>query len=182
MKNIEVEIRSFVHVEKFKELLAFFKTEGSFNNEDFQETIYFDCPQDFRIQKNNTYAKLWYKAGELHDEQREEIKIKFAKEDFENCLLMLKKLNFNEDIKWHRTRYTFDWQDIKVMLDHTKGYGYIVELEKAITENQENALKDLKTKLSLLNVTQTPKQKFDNKFKYYKAHWRTLIADHDATA
>ena len=74
-ENIEVEIRSFVTKEKYEELLEFFKKNTKFVKEDFQETHYFDCEQDLRIQKNNKGSKIWLKKGELHDDAREEIEI-----------------------------------------------------------------------------------------------------------
>ena len=40
--NIEVEIRSFISKERYEELLEFFKKEGKFISEDYQETYYFD--------------------------------------------------------------------------------------------------------------------------------------------
>ena len=53
MKNIEVEIRSFVAKEKYEGLLEFFKKEGELVSEDYQETYYFGTDEDLRIQKNN---------------------------------------------------------------------------------------------------------------------------------
>ena len=80
--DYEVEIRSFVSKEKYFELIDFFKKYASLINEDFQETIYLDCPQDLRIQKNSFYSKIWLKKGKMHDEQREELEIRFKKDDF----------------------------------------------------------------------------------------------------
>ena len=51
--NIETEIRSFITKEKFEELLDFFKKNASLVKEDYQETFYFDCDEDLRIQRNN---------------------------------------------------------------------------------------------------------------------------------
>jgi len=73
MNNIGVEIRSFISPEKYQELLTFFHKEGVFLHEDNQETFYFDAKQDLRIQRSNTYSKIWLKKGKLHDEHREEI-------------------------------------------------------------------------------------------------------------
>ena len=86
--NIETEIRSFISKEKFEELLDFFKKNASLEKEDYQETLYFDCDEDLRIQRNNFLSKIWMKKGKIHDNYREEIKIKCDKNDFEN----LKKL------------------------------------------------------------------------------------------
>jgi len=61
--NTEVEIRSFITKEKYKELIEFFNKEAEFVNEDYQENYYFDTKEDLRIQKNNFFSKLWMKKG-----------------------------------------------------------------------------------------------------------------------
>ena len=57
MSNIEVEIRSFLTKDRFDKLLEFFKLNAKLDKEDYQETYYFDCEQDLRIQKNNLGCK-----------------------------------------------------------------------------------------------------------------------------
>jgi predicted adenylyl cyclase CyaB len=174
--QIEVEIRSFISKEKYSELLKYFKENSKFINEDYQETFYFDSKQDLRIQRNNFFSKIWLKKGNLHDEKREEIEIKFPKEDFEKLEKLFLSLGYNIEIKWFRTRNTFKYEEISVMLDYTKGYGYIIELEKLSSkENQEQALSLLKEKLNKLNIKLTPKEEFDKKFNYYKENWKNLI-------
>ena len=176
--NIEVEIRSFISPEKYQELLAFFHTEGQFLHEDHQETHYFDAEQDLRIQRNNTHAKIWLKKGKLHDEHREEIEIKFDKDNFETLEKLFLTLGYNTNIKWFRKRHTFEWQGITVMLDYTKCYGYIIELEKMSSEEEkEQALSLLKEKLRRLNIPLTSKEEFDAKYKYYKENWQRLVKE-----
>jgi len=63
--NVEVEVRSFISKEKYVELLEFFKHNAKLVKEDDQETFYFDCAKDLRIQKNNTYSKIWLKKGKM---------------------------------------------------------------------------------------------------------------------
>ena len=172
--NIEVEVRSFISKEKYEELLEFFKKEGKFVNEDYQETLYFDTKEDLRIQKNNFFSKIWLKKGKIHDDYREEIEIKFDRNDFEKLKKLFLILGFNVEIKWLRKRYTFKWQDMDVMIDYTKGYGYIIELEK-ISSEKEKTLKLLKQKLKILNISLTPKEEFDKKYNYYKENWKSLI-------
>ena len=178
MNNIEVEIRSFISAEKYQELLAFFHKEGQFVSEDYQETYYFDTEQDLRIQRNNTHSKIWLKKGKLHDEHREEIEIRFGKEDFEMLEKLFLALGYKINIEWFRKRHTFDWQGIKVMLDYTKGYGYIIELEKMSSEaEKETSLSLLKEKLHLLNISLTSKEEFAAKYKHYKEDWRKLVKE-----
>src|SRR3989344_1532055 len=178
MKNIEVEIRSFISAERYRELLAFFHKEGAFVDEDYQETYYFDAEQDLRIQRNNTHSKIWLKKGKLHDEHREELEIKFEKNNFEMLEKLFLTLGYNTQIKWFRKRHTFEWQGITVMLDYTKGYGYIIELEKMSTEEEkEKSLGLLKEKLQILNISLTLKEEFETKYKHYKENWKRLTVE-----
>lgn len=176
MKNIEVEIRSFITKENYEELIRHFKKHGEFLGEDYQETYYFDCPQDLRIQKNNSFSKIWLKKGKLHDDSREEIEIKFRKEEFETLESLFLALGYNVEIKWFRTRHRFKWSDIKVTIDFTKGYGYIIELEKmSDKKNADSTLRLLKQKLKELNIDLTPREEFEKKFRYYKENWKELV-------
>jgi len=173
---IEVEVRSFITKEKYDELLEFFKKNAEFVKEDYQETYYFDSDADLRIQKNNFFSKIWLKKGKIHDDFREEIEIKFKREDFENLEKLFLDLGFNVEIKWFRKRYHFKWEGIDVMLDYTRGYGYIIELEKISNEEEKaDIFKMLKNKLKIIDVNQTPKEEFDKKYKYYKENWRKLV-------
>lgn len=175
-KNIEVEIRSFISKEKYKDLLEFFIQNAELVKEDFQETHYFDCEQDLRIQKNNFGSKIWMKKGKIHDDAREEIEIKTNKKDFKNLENLFKNLGHNIEIKWLRDRKQFNWQGIKVCLDYTKGYGHIIELEKIGNEsNKEEILQELKQKINELGVEITPKEEFEKQYNYYKQNWRELI-------
>ena len=176
--TVEVEVRSFVTKEKYEELLSFFRNNAEFVNEDYQETFYFDSKEDLRIQKNNFFSKIWLKKGKMHDESREEIEIKFGKSEFEKLEKLFLSVGFNVQIKWFRTRHTFKWQGVDVMVDFTRGYGYIIEIEK-ISEEQEKdkTLAMLKEKLEQLGIKQTPKEEFDAKFKHYKEYWQKLVAE-----
>ena len=174
--NIEVEIRSFITKENFERLLKFFRENSELVKEDFQETLYFDCEQDLRIQKNNFGAKIWLKRGKIHDEAREELEVKINRVDFENIKNIFLSMGLDIEIKWLRDRKQFNWDGIKVCLDHTKGYGYIIELEKITNElEQGKVLEELKQKLRELNILLTPREKFEEKFDYYKRNWRNLI-------
>ena len=174
--SIEVEIRSFISEAQYNQLLDFFKQNAVIVKEDFQETHYFNCPEDLRIQKSNSRAKIWVKKGNIHDEAREEIEIIINKEDFEKIANVFKNLGYDVEIKWLRDRKQFDWNGIKVCLDYTKGYGHIIELEQQCTEEEkERTLENLKEKLNELNISLTPKEVFDETFRYYKENWRRLI-------
>ena len=176
MANIEVELRSFISEDQYKDLMERFKKEANFLGEDDQITYYFDCPQDLRIQKNNNFSKIWLKKGKIHDESREEIEIFCKKEDFEKLEKLFLTLGYKIEIKWFRKRNTFKWDDIKVDLDFTKGYGYIIELEKITTEEKkEKVLRYLKEKIEKLGITITPREEFDKKYQHYKENWKKLL-------
>lgn len=182
-KNIEVEIRSFIDEAKYKELIERFKKEAQFLGEDEQVTYYFDCPEDLRIQKNANYSKVWLKKGNLHDDHREEIEIRCAKDDFEKLEQLFLTLGYMPQIKWFRKRHSFKWAclpegmgEIEVAIDCTRGYGYIIELEKMSSEaEKESALAMLKGKLGEIGVPLTPKEEFAKKFEYYKTNWQELV-------
>lgn len=173
--DIEVEVRSFLTKEKYEELLEYFKKNAQFLNDDYQETHYFDCEEDLRIQKNNFFSKIWMKKGKIHDEAREEIEIKVAKEDFEKLEKIFQATGLKVKIKWFRNRTNFKWQNITVSLDYTRGYGYIIELEiMSDEENKESSLKILREKLDELGIIQTSKEEFDKKFNDYKNNCEEL--------
>jgi len=173
--QIEVEIRSFITKEKYEELLEYFRSEGEFIKKDNQITYYFNSEQDLRIQKSDFNSKIWLKKGKIHDDQREEIEVHFPTEDFEKLEKIFLNLGYDIDIKWFRKRNAFKWQGCKVALDYTKGYGYIIELEKMSNEEQKNmALEELKMNMKKLNIPLTPKDEFNEKYNYYKENWKEL--------
>ena len=86
-------------------------------------------------------------------------------------------LGNNIEIKWIRKRNEFDLNGIKVCIDYTKGYGYIIELEKLSSEEEKDkVLIELKDKLNELNIPLTPREEFDERYNYYKENWRRLTA------
>ena len=85
-------------------------------------------------------------------------------------------MGYNIEIKWFRKRFEFKWGDITVCLDFTKGYGYIIELEKICSgKTKEKESEILKQKLRSLGVEITSKEEFDKKFQYYKENWKSLV-------
>lgn len=179
MEQIECEVRSFVTEDQYEELLKKFKAEAEFLGEDNQTTYYFDCKEDLRIQLNDNYSKIWLKEGALHDEHRVEIEIRAEREDFEKMEKLFIALGYNVEIKWFRKRNSFKYKDINIALDHTKGYGHIIELEKLIEdkEKQSDTIDSLKLKLKTFGVDLTSKEIFDAEYDYYKNHWRELVEE-----
>lgn len=173
--NIEVELRTFLTEEKYKELLNFFYANGTFIATEKQETHYLNTNEDLRIQKNDFFSKVWLKKGKIHDEHIEEIEVHFQKEDFAKVERIFSSIGLTPKIKWFRTRNTFLWEGISVCIDDTKGYGYILELEKMSNqENKEQDLLMLKQKLNQLNLPLSTKEEFDHKFKWYEQNWEAV--------
>lgn len=176
---IEVELRSFISEQKYNELLKFFHQNATFLSTDTQETHYFDCNADVRIQQNNQYSKIWMKKGQMHDEAREEVEVKLPREDFAKLQKIFKALGHTVQIKWFRTRHSFKWDNIDIAVDHTKGYGYILELEILADESQkEHALNQLTKKFQELQIPITPKEEFKSKYEHYKNNWQALTTQH----
>jgi predicted adenylyl cyclase CyaB len=179
MKNIEVELRSFISDKKYSQLLKLFNKEGKLVSKDNQITYSLNDKNNIRIQKNDFYSKLWIKLGgeNQHDAVHEEVEIKFNKNDFDKMEKAVTIMGFAPKIKWFRKRHTFKWRGINAMVDYTKGYGYILELEKLCNKGDEEvALTTLKDRMHDLNLKVTPKEEFDKKYSYYKENWHKLTA------
>ncbi len=176
MKNIEAEVRSFLTKNQYDRLLKFFKKNAKFVMKDNQVTYYFTGDHDLRIQKNDYFSKIWMKGGKIHDSFREELEIKFDKNNFELLEKLFLKLGYDIKVKWFRKRYQFRWSGIDVMLDYTRGYGYIIELEKMCSpKEQVRTYGMLKERFKELGIKLSPKEDFDKKFKYYTKNWKKLV-------
>jgi len=177
MKNIEIETRSFITKGEYKRLVQKFGKEAKFLDSVNEETVYFKGARgDLRLRKNDKQAYIILKGGKIHDDFREEIEIKCDKKDFKKIEELFKKLGFEDEIHWFRKRRIYKWEDTKVFLDDTKGYGYIIELEKiGKLREKERIHKELENKLKSLGIKITPKKVFEEKFKYYKRNWRKII-------
>jgi len=176
MKNIEVEVRSFVDESKYHQLIDFFDLKAKFIKEDSQTTHYFTWDHDLRIQKNNYFSKIWMKKWAIHDDHREELEIKFDKEDFEKLQQLFLNLWYEIDITWIRKRLQFDRDGIDVSLDYTTWYGYIIELEIMTTDlEKDEVLEIIRKKFAELEIAITPKDEFTAKYEWYKINRKNLI-------
>jgi predicted adenylyl cyclase CyaB len=175
MKNIEIEARSFITASQYKKLEAKLNKIAKFLGEINEETVY--CGGErIRIRRDDNYSYLILKSGKIHDDFRDEIKVRFKRSDFEKLKEIFERLGFDIDVLWFRKRKIYDWKGIKVFLDDTKGYGKIIELERFGKEGQERKIhRNLVEKLSSLGVKITPKKVFEEKFNYYKNNWRKVL-------
>lgn len=173
---IEVEVRSFVSEDKFNKLRAFFEKNAEFLGEDEQETVYFNCKGDVRLQRSNSYSKIWMKEGRMHDEAREETEVKLDREDFEKAIKVFAAMGFEVTVKWLRKRRSYVWGNIAVTLDDNKGYGLILELEKLSSDEEKEAARNhLNERMRELGVEITPRDVFEEKFDHYTKNWRDLL-------
>jgi len=177
-KTTECEVRTLLDYYQYEALKARLMSEAAFKSEDTQETRYFEGPHDLRIQKSGSCSKVWLKKGKMHDECREEVEIRLDPERFGELERLFDALGYTTGIVWHRHRLRFDWGDVDVSLDYTKGYGYVVELEKMSDEaGREGTIRYLKDKLAELGLKPTPKPVLHERFSYYRDHWKELVTD-----
>ena len=175
MKNIEVEIRSFISEEDSERLKRFMEKNATLEEEDKQITTYFSGGKDLRLQVNRRNAKVILKEGKIHDDHRKEIEIPFDKRYHNNMMDLITSLGYSIEIQWFRKRIVYIWENVNVALDNTRGYGHIIELESMCSEDEKvDRLLELKKLLSQLNIKETPKDVFDKRFSHYKNNWREL--------
>jgi len=175
MKNIEVEARSFITPQKFKELKRLFDKKGKFLYQDFDETVYFKAKKDLRIRQDSNSSYLIFKEGKIHDKYRKEIELPLLKNKFKELEDLITSLGFPVDVRWYRVRRVYRWRGVNAYLWATKGYGYIIELEKFASEREkEKVHKKLTKLLEFFHTKITPRKEFEKKLGYYKKHWQRL--------
>ena len=174
--KVEVEIRSFVSEQRYGELLKFFRINGKFMHKENQITHYLDDSGNLRIQKSDKFAKIWLKPGKLHAIEHHEMEARFPREDFEVLEKIFTLSGKPTRIKWVRSRHNFKWKGINVMLDFTKGYGHIIELEGVCEKSAApEAKKRLMELMKSLKITPTPSAEFDRRYRHYRLNWQKLI-------
>jgi predicted adenylyl cyclase CyaB len=174
----ENEIRSFITEDEYNRLKLFFDSNAKLILTSNQETHYLQTGIDLRMQKDDRYAKLWLKDGIMHDDQRGEIEIYFNKEDFDNLYQIFNLLNYKTKIKWLRKRIEYDWDGIKVCLDNTKCYGYIIELEELKPDkNERDTINiNLRNKLESLGIKISSREEFEERFLDYEKNWEKYLS------
>ncbi len=179
-KTIEAELRSILNERAYKELAGFFAQHAELRGASYQETHYLRGKYDLRIQRNDAYAKVWLKKGTMHDEAREEIEVRCGTNDFPALEELFGILGFVPTIKWFRWRREYDWQGTTVCLDYSRGYGYMLELERMCAlREKEQELARLRRQMARLGVRPATKEELDKKFAYYARHWQRLTAEDD---
>lgn len=183
MKNKEIELRSFIDEHKYYQLIDFFEQHAIFLKEDSHITHYFTGPYDLKMQKNNSFTKVWVQkitTNKHYQEQKETIEIHFDKEEFEQLEQLFIHLWYEIEITRFRKRLQFDRNWISVHLDYTKWFGYILELKTAmLTSQKDETIRFLQQKFFDLEVPITSQEEFQKHYERYKANRKMLIANDD---
>jgi len=175
MRKVEVETRSLITPAEYARLTKFLKKNAVLVDRDSQVTHYLNDDGSLRVQRNGSSAKLMLKRGRLHSAVHEEFEVRFARGDFGKLGAMLSAMGFPPRTKWFRLRHTFRWKGISVMLDRSRGYGNIIELEKICSPKEKGAaIRLLEARLSELGVKRTPEKEFDRRYAHYRRNWRRL--------
>ena len=176
-KTIEAELRSIIDEKKYAELTDFFARNAMLQHTAYQETHYLHGMYDLRIQRSDMQAKVWLKKGIMHSNAREEIAVHCSKDEFGQLEKLFSTLGFTPKIKWFRWRKEYRWRGTTVCLDYSRGYGYMLELERLCTPaGKGRALAALQQQAAELGITPTPKAELDKRLAYYARHWKRLTA------
>jgi predicted adenylyl cyclase CyaB len=176
-KNIEVEVRSFISVAQYGNIKNILDKDFEFVKELKETTVYFSGEKDLRMRKNESEAFVILKEGKIHDDFRKEFEIRINRGDFDNMVELFQGLGYEIEIEWYRNRLEYKNADMKVLLDDTKGYGKILELEKIVEEgNESDVHNDLSAEMKKFGIGEiTSKEEFNEKFEYYKKNWKDLL-------
>lgn len=76
------------------------------------------------------------KNRKMHEESRLERVVKVDNKYRSDLESMLELLEYNVEIKWFRTRTKISLEEnAEMCIDYTVGYGYILEIEKQVSED-----------------------------------------------
>jgi len=176
MKNIEVEVRALISKDEFLRLRKFFGKKAKFLNHHKDETLYFDADGSIRLRLEKNRCYFVHKSGKIHDRHREELEIDLKKSDFTPAQKFVEFLGKPVIVRWIRERFVWKFNELKVYLDNTKGYGRIFELEAVVGPKEKNKAYQKMLKIFKdLNIRPTPREKIQKHYEYYLKNWRRLI-------
>ena len=168
---VNVEIRSFIKPEKYKELIE--KYNNILHTEK-QISYFFNSKEDFRFMKTKMYSEICLKEGKMHDDIKSEKIVKIDSKYNNNMEYVLNDLGYIPQVKWFRTRSKANLDfGIDLCLDYTVGYGYIIEVSKNIEDNSKSDLTkiELGNYLESLDIDITSKDEFNKKYNDYVLNW-----------
>ena len=141
MKNIELEHRSLVTEEKYRELLEVLAKDGKELGENNKHTFHFIFPDkllNVLDLESKGQAKIALKLGKIGQGAAfEEIEIPIDQKDFEKTVKLFKSLGFSEIIESFQTRHDFEYKGVEFAVKHSAEWGYHVELEVILSERSE---------------------------------------------
>ncbi len=176
-KNIEVEARTFISDGQYDGIKKILEKDFELEKELKEITVYFSGGKDFRLRQNETEAYLILKKGKIYDDFHKEFEIRIGRKDFDNMKELLESLGYQVEIEWYRNRLAYKGDDMEILLDDTRGYGKILELEKMAEEGREKETHDeLVREMERFGIKElTLREEFDRRYENYKRNWRDLI-------
>jgi adenylate cyclase class IV len=149
MKQIEVEFRALITKEKHDSLLSFLHKNGQDLGEDNKDVHFFLYPNKLlkvvnNISKNN--AKLVLKLNKIgNGSDFQEIEIPFNPTDVDKAIQMFKVIGSEEIQNSYQERHNFMYKGVEFAVKYTKTWGFHVELEILIRD--QNELKEAEEKI-----------------------------------
>lgn len=170
----EVEIRAFLDQTQYQQLLSYLTSDSAEVLHTKQVTYYLDCDTDTRVQLSQHSGKVWQKSGQIHDASRVEIQADMSRDAAAAMLNIFEKMGYDIKVKWFRERRKFRLREFTVCLDHTVGYGMILEAELLCEEEPlmiDQAKRLLAGLFDELNISITPPELFNKAFNNYLEEW-----------
>ena len=86
---------------------------------------------------------------------------------------LIQDAGFPYQAKWSRDREEYTVRGTTVTIDRNAGYGYVAELEKVVTSEEEvEAARDhLRALMQQLGIEELSQDRLERMFAHYNAHW-----------
>ncbi|MGM0629243.1 MAG: hypothetical protein ACQESA_02350 [Patescibacteria group bacterium] len=80
---------------------------------------------------------------------------------------------YDYQAKWSRDRSEYVYKDCNVCIDRNAGYGYLVEFEKVIDEEEKisDVKSEIKRIMDELGLDELPQDRLERMFEYYNKNW-----------
>lgn len=86
---------------------------------------------------------------------------------------LIEEAGFELEAKWSAERRFFKFKDMTIDVFFSPGYGYLVEFEKVISDEEkvEQTRADIINDMGILGVKELDPERLNRMFAYYNAHW-----------
>lgn len=163
-KQIEIELRSLLDINKYRGLEAYLKDNALDLGEDDKE-VYFFLLSDkiFKAVRNisGKSAKIVAKLNRLGrgSSDFEEIEIPIDSKDFEKTVRLFSALPFEQIERSYQKRHNYRYLGVDLALKHSESWGYHMELEIVVEDSTEKAsaekkIREVARKLGLKIMTE----------------------------